>query len=433
MAQASSTESRALFEIRRLLSELGLATQFTARGDALRGQLVLGAAIENHFGGPSISHATFTIRPDGVLDVDDPPALRGLSAAGCQRLDSIARLVSFIGTGFEQRVSRIHALWSRLRSLGVKAEVDPERMVLEATVDLDAVGCVTLEGSEQHLVARQVVPWVGNRTPVPMDDAVVDLQEIADRVDLELILGTHAEKALAERSGPSPRKKARAPTGASSPAPAGAGGAPTLERVVTWLGPGAILRPGSGVARTLHIDGRELQFSAEHREGETFDGKLVGASGVIWQGRFDLEGELRLEQFARDRLANGDAGQRVAGGAAMSEDEAELVDGLLPPSPNEIWVMDVRVQEDDGVEVRFRGVNIAGNEFGPTRAIPKANFEASFVAATHGYRMVTRVIEAAEESVTYQRLDARREPLGAPKTCPLTLFLLNFTAEAAAY
>ncbi len=183
----------------------------------------------------------------------------------------------------------------------------------------------------------------------------------------------------------------------------------------------------------MSIDGRELQFSAEHLDGENFQGRLAGVSGVVWEGRFDLQGELRLDQFARDRLANSDAGSRVVGGVAMSEAEAELVSGLLPPSPNEIWVMDVRVEEEDGVQVRFRGVNIAGNEYGPARAIPKANFESSFAAATHGYRMLMRVVDVAEESVTYQRLDARREPVGAPKTCPLALFLVNFTAEAAAY
>ena len=68
----------------------------------------------------------------------------------------------------------------------------------------------------------------------------------------------------------------------------------------------------------------EFMVAAEHLEGESFQGRLVGASGVVWEGRFDLGSELRLEQFARDRLANSEAGTRVAGGVVLVKDDRGL-------------------------------------------------------------------------------------------------------------
>ena len=95
--------------------------------------------------------------------------------------------------------------------------------------------------------------------------------------------------------------------------------------------------------------------------------------------------------------------------------------------------MDVRVEEDDGVEVRYRGLNVGGATFGAPRVLPKPAFEASYLPAAGGYRLLVRVLEVSPSAVVYQRLDAQRAPVGTPKESPLVVFLANFVAESAAY
>jgi hypothetical protein len=47
--------------------------------------------------------------------------------------------------------------------------------------------------------------------------------------------------------------------------------------------------------------------------------------------------------------------------------------------------------------------------------------------------MLIRVLTVSESTVSYQRLDSERSPVGTPKESSLVVFLANFVAESAAY
>jgi hypothetical protein len=95
--------------------------------------------------------------------------------------------------------------------------------------------------------------------------------------------------------------------------------------------------------------------------------------------------------------------------------------------------MEVRVESDDGHEVRYRGVNVGGEDYGAPRVLRKDWFEETFAPAGRGWRMRVRVVEVDERSVLYQRLSARREGVGAPRRIPLIIFLASFVPEAGDY
>ena len=116
---------------------------------------------------------------------------------------------------------------------------------------------------------------------------------------------------------------------------------------------------------------------------------------------------------------------------SWTDEQARLVAGLLPPAPGEIWVMDVSLEDDDGKEVRYRSLDIGGESRGAPRVLSKAAFEATFAPAGVGYRLLVRVLEVGEDHVEYQRLDAARRPLAAPRRAPLIVFMASFTAEGA--
>lgn len=333
---AATREQRTLDLIRRTLTTLGVETRFMARGDALKGVLELGGehSLKNPVGGEPVRHIAFTVRGSGQMHLDDPPPLRGICVDDCSRVYSLEGLLDSIRTAFLARAARLRDVDDRFQTLGVDTRTDGERFVVIARVDLDPLGVAILEGDEEGVVARQLVPVIGNRSPLAFRDLEIDLSDFQDRTDLELFLSAHAEALVAQSS---------------------------------QRGNASATSPGHDPAN-------------------------VGADA-----------------------------------------DRQLVAGLLPPIRNEVWVMDVRVEADDGHEVRYCGVNIGGAAFGAPRILPKPAFEAAYVPVAQGYRMLVQVVDVSENTVTYLRLDAERAPVGTPRSCPLVVFLANFTPEAAAY
>jgi len=430
------TDPRTLFQARYVLTTLGVETRFTARGDALKGEFTPGeqCPIRNPVSGEPIDHVAFTVRADGALQLDDPPALRGLPGLVCTELVSVDRLLEQIGEALERRVAFVSSVCEQLQRMGIDSQIDGERIVGVARVDLETAGVAVLEVDDEGLSARYVVPALGDRSHVSMDGFAIDLSELSDRVDLELTLATRAETVLAGRRARSQARTVAPRDQQSAVSLAKIRKTPTLAQLAARLGDEAFLRPGFTLGRVLLIDGEPARFIAEHVKDDGFRARLQTRTGTLWEGEFELGSVTDLEDFVPGMLAGAPSVSAPQDESVGASDARALVAGLLPPVSNEVWVMDVRVEEDDGVEVRYRGLNVGGITFGAPRVLPRPAFVSSYApTGDGGFRMLVQVLEVADDEVTYQRLDAGREPAGTPKSCPMIVFLANYVAEAAAY
>lgn len=117
---------------------------------------------------------------------------------------------------------------------------------------------------------------------------------------------------------------------------------------------------------------------------------------------------------------------------ANAEQIGALVAGLTPPLAGERWVMDVKVESDDGEEVRYRGVNLAGSAFGAPRVLPKPAFDAVYQRTAEAHRMTVQVVEVYDENVSYVKLNDHERPDGPAREVSLAGFLANFTPEPGA-
>jgi hypothetical protein len=211
-----------------------------------------------------------------------------------------------------------------------------------------------------------------------------------------------------------------------------------LGALLEACGPDAALLPGARLAKDIPFEGKPARLVIEVRDGGACAAQLLRDDVKLWQGDVDLAALANWDRLAariaRER-ANPPAApaQREEPTHAWGAKEEALTRGLLPPIIGEIWVMDVRVEDDDEHEVRYRSVNIGGEEYGAPRVLARKYFEETFVASQNGYRMLVRVLEVGADSVVYQRISLQRELAGKPRGCPMIVFLANFMPEAAAY
>ncbi|MGH0029620.1 MAG: hypothetical protein ACQGVC_07510 [Myxococcota bacterium] len=197
---AESREQRMLFEARRHLAGIGVQTQFTARGDALKGQMVFrdDQVLRNPGGGGSIESIRFTVKGDGSIHIDDPANLsdlEGLPAA--TRLGSVEAMSTAIRHCMDKQFTGMRGLGNKLRAFGLRVENDAERMVLVAQVDLEKLGVAVLESDGAGLVARQLRCETGEVLAFP--NTPIDLAQFDDRIDLELFLAGEAERLAPDR------------------------------------------------------------------------------------------------------------------------------------------------------------------------------------------------------------------------------------------
>jgi hypothetical protein len=214
-----------------------------------------------------------------------------------------------------------------------------------------------------------------------------------------------------------------------------------LGPLLEALGPDATLAHGAQLDLGVVFERQPAQLAMTLRKDGRLDVRLARGDALVWEGEMDVADVGRWSSFAA-RIARGEAPTAKARPAppdvesrtsGWTEKEEQLARGLLPPVVGETWVMDVRIDDDDGGEIRYRGVNIGGEEYGAPRVLPKTAFEDMFVAARNGYRMLVRVLEVREHDVVYQRMTAQRALAGKPRGCPMIVFLANFLPEAGAY
>jgi hypothetical protein len=429
MSETVPGPNEALREVQRELAALGVVTRPGARPDTLEGEIAPSEAggVTNPASWESIPRLAFCVSADARMRIGAPPALEGL-AVDWLGARSVAQLVARIRHALRDRFARLEALRDRLQALGLKAGIDSQRLVVVSRVDLDVTGVVELEGGDFGLRARRLVPALGDRTPIALGDEPVELDELPDRVDVELCVAAFAEKALSERG--SPRRGGVRP----APRPDAKDDVPGLGLLAEKLGADAAPHPGMRVSRSLVLDGREATFTARLAEKRRFVGRLSAGGERLWEGEFDLDEVTHLDEFAaalHARIAAGNAGTARPSRRPWSDADEELVAGLPSPAAGQRWVLDVHVEEDDGLEVRYRGLNVAGKPGGATRVLPRSSFERTFVPTGAGYRMWVSVLEVGADYVIYQTLDADRAAASSPRRTPLIVFMSNFTPESA--
>lgn len=214
-------------------------------------------------------------------------------------------------------------------------------------------------------------------------------------------------------------------------------GAASLGSILEAFGPTAELKTGAYLAKDVIFEREPARLAAELREGEALVARLVRGQSVLWEGATDLAEVAKWEQFAariaRERAVAPTPAASERPSRAWGAKEEALTRGLLPPIVGETWVMDVRIEDENEREIRYRSINIGGEEYGAPRVLARAYFEETFVVTQNGYRMLVRVLEIGDDSLVYQRISARRELAGKPRSCPMIVFLANFMPEAAAY
>lgn len=399
------------------------------RSDGLGGELGTSehGGVTNPANWEAIPRVAFGLAPDGGLRLEAPPALEGLWV-DFRGAGSATQLVARIRHALRERYERVQALRDRLQSMGLKAGIDSARLRVVARVDLDVSGVVELEGGDAGLFVSRLIPALGDRTPLPLGGEVVDLDELPDRVDVELWVAQYAERALAGRS---PAAGGRRESDPARRADKEAG--PSLALLAETLGGDAVAQPGCVVTRSLRVEGQPASFTARLAEGSKLVARLSVGPKRLWEGEIELSEIGHLDEFVvelRRRAANGTGNAARPSRRQWSDADEEMVAGLLPPASGEVWLMDVCVEHEDASEVRYRGLNIAGKPSGATRVLPRDSFLDTFVAAAAGYRMLVAVIEVGADYVTYQTLDATRRAVTSPRRAPLIVFMANFTPES---
>jgi hypothetical protein len=226
---------------------------------------------------------------------------------------------------------------------------------------------------------------------------------------------------------------------ADAPMARAQGNAASLGSLLEAFGPDAELKTGACLAKDVLFEKTAARLVAELRDAGHFVVRLLRDQSVLWEGETDLAALSNWDLFSA-RIARERSAPSIAQPApsetpvrAWGPKEEALTRGLLPPIVGETWVMDVRVEDDDENEVRYRSINIGGEEYGAPRVLARSAFEETFVASQNGYRMLVRVLEVSAEHVVYQRISPQRELAGRARSCPMIVFLANFMPEAAAY
>jgi hypothetical protein len=417
-----------LARARSWLAGLGCEVAFASESDDLRGEFSPPARgdLVNPASGATIERVGFAVDGAGELHLCEPACVRKLPARSWSLVRSLGEWCAEIQIVLDKQYAEAQAACDELLGRGFDAEVNPQTLEACVQLDIEGVGRAHLVCVGGRVEGRWLDDLAGHTRS--LDAFACPLSEAGDPIDLELRI-THLVKREPGRvEDPAPAER---PT--SAPPPTGV----ALGAVLEAFGPRAILCTGAFLFRETLWRGRTARFSAQLLPDGRLSASLATPEGVVWSGEVELGAVASLERLVariERQLARAPQPLQAAQGErAWGAREEELARGLLPPVANETWVLQVRVEQDDGREVRYRGVNVGGEEYGAPRVLPKDFFESAFLAAGASYRMLIRVQDVSASEVTYQRLDAQRRAIGKPRSCPLIVFLASFMPEAAAY
>ncbi len=469
------------------LNALGVSTRMSADQERLEGTLKTDGALTNPMTGKPIAEVGFLVHGHDHLIFREPAALRGLPPQMFFDFPDMAKVLAQVQVRLDQRAAAVKQLAGRLSDLGLEADIDQNRLRAVATLDVTGVGQVRLEGNERGVFAIELKR--PGRGASPIEPIAVTLDDLDDKMDLELILGDLADKAkeleVAKPAASQDPEPYLAPPedepAAPSPAPAaGAGKSPdsvptmrpsepiNLGNLTGLLGEQAVVLPGAVLQKDLRVAGKQIRFAARVDGPELLAGKVVTPDGVAWTGHFAPADFPGVEDFVAGLLGSADVQvqapttmqvpkvqappEQPAPAPAQTPAQAPAQAQAQAPSPalepatigelggqplpvaGEVWVMNTLVEQDDGAEVRYVGIDIDGQPFGAPRVLPKETFERVFTMVSHGvYQLPVQIASVEPDKVNYFQLDPQRNRVGQQRNSRLAAFLSNFVPEAAAY
>ena len=411
----------------RRLSALAMQVAYESNGDGLEATLAPPpGALRDPLENRAIESVRLRVGADGRVRILAPSLLASAAERSWRQLPALPQLCAELQAGLDKRHAEAEAICTELTRLGFDAEIEPESRRPVFALEIDPGLGVVFECEGERVVARTL--HAAGAAPAPIDGLEFALRTLPERVDFTLQVAGALERQ--------PRASKTEPAAGS---PSTARGV-ALGALLDALGPDWLLGAGATLSCPTQMHSADGRLVLELSEAGPFSLRLVGPAGTLWTRSVERTALAQWERIAaRSRQGDGaPTGAKPTGAAEVpatrwSAREEQLARGLLPPVVGETWVMEVRVESDDGREVRYRGINVGGEDYGAPRVLRKEWFEGTFVRSAGGWRMQVRVLAVDEREVTYQRLTANRECVGQPRRCPLVVFLASFVPEASAY
>ncbi|RME20021.1 MAG: hypothetical protein D6806_17240, partial [Deltaproteobacteria bacterium] len=197
MSQARISEER-LFQIAaRKLAAFGITTELTTSGGSMRlaGRFRLpGGRFVSPIDHQPVENFSFHAVGHDHWQFDAPSFLGALGPLPFFDFSSAEEAVEFAFKRLAQRIAALKLEAERMRGLGVEARINPQTLHLSSMVELAAVGRLELEGDGNRLRIKSLQP-IGSDQVQQLEPLDVPLDEIGDKVDLELILARLVEEA----------------------------------------------------------------------------------------------------------------------------------------------------------------------------------------------------------------------------------------------
>ena len=419
----------------RKLSALGIPVRLGSDRETLEGDLALSRVVHPATGQP-ISRARFVVSGHDHLRFVDPP-LAALGPLNFYEQERASGIEQAVAAALQRWSAALQDLAARFRSLRIEAAMDPDRLAVRSVLK-SPTHAFEIIGTPEGVRVSRVAPVGGVPFEVSPTFPSLDLSTFAAAIDLEIYLSAsiprmaNAGPDRAATAGAPAQQEARALE--ATPPPRNALTLAALERV---FGEDAALAPNAMVELVQEFEhgGTRYRFVATREMGVRFKGRLIGPNGDVWSDRFELADfpgtrrvvalALGVPEAAEAEGAPPDAG---AGGRSWGTPDH------LAPSPGEVWVMNVVVEEAGPDEVRYVGTDIDGKPYGAARVLKKSDFEAVFTDTGRcGWRLLVHIEQLQNGSVIYRQLDAQRQPIGAPRKMSAAILVANFVPEAAAY
>jgi hypothetical protein len=418
----------------RKLSALGIPVRLGADRETLEGDLAL-SRVAHPATGQAVGRVRFVVSGHDHLRFIDPP-LSALGAISFYAHERAAELEQAVVAALQHRSGALQDLAARFRALQLDVVLDPDRLAVRAVVKSTTHAFEVL-GTPEGVRVSRVAPVGGVPYEVSSDFPALDLATFSTLADLEQYLSS-AAPSMAPAAQPGP---AAAPSGAQggaiemTPPPRNA---LTLAALAKVFGQDAILAPNAMVelVQEFQHGGTRYRFVASREMGVRFKGRLIGPSGDVWSGRFDLTDFPGTRRVVALALGAPGAVEEVphVGPPPAGHDPSAPVPAHLTPSPGEVWVMNVVVEEAASDEVRYVGTDIDGRPYGAARVLKRTDFEAVFTRCERGgWRLLVVVDQVQDGHVLYRQLDGQRQPIGAPRKMSAAILVANFVPEAASY
>jgi len=404
----------------RRLTALGWQANFESEGDGLEAAFTPeAAALRDPLDGRPIGRVRLRVAADGRVRIQAPTLLASARERSWRQLPALAALCAELQAGLDKAHVEAEAICRELAGRGLEAEIDPESRLPSFALELEAGRAVHFECAGDRAFARTL--HAAGRAACRLHDLSFAIASLPGRVDFVLQVADALERGR-HASGTAPTETRASARGFE------------LGALLEALGPHWTLSAGATLSgeTTIHGDSARLELTLAASGPLVL--RLIGAQGELWSRPLERGALAQWERLAaRSAPARQAHARSVPEAPRWGEREEQLARGLLPPAVNETWVMEVRVESDDGREVRYRGVNVGGDDYGAPRVLRKDWFEETFAPAGRGWRMRVRIVEVDEASVLYERLSARREGAGTQRRIPLIIFLASFVPEAGDY